>query len=110
LSRQQDLLEMMEMREGGRVRVCLRGELDLAGVPALTERLRGLRERRKTVLLDLDELSFIDASGLRALLRAAEGAADEGLPFTVTPGSRAVRRLLGLVGVDGQLPLDGGAT
>jgi anti-anti-sigma factor len=110
LSRQQDLLEMMEMREDGRLRLCLRGELDLAGVPTLTERLQGLRERRETVLIDLEELSFVDASGLRALLLALERAADDGLSFTVTPGSPAVRRLIGLVGVDGQLPLDGGTT
>jgi anti-sigma B factor antagonist len=96
--------------EHDRVRVRLLGELDLASVPTVTSRLRGLRERRETVLLDLDELAFIDVSGLRALLAAAHGSADEGLPFTVTRGSDAVRRLLALVGIDGQLPLDGSAT
>jgi anti-anti-sigma factor len=107
LSRQQSLLEVIEVREDARVRVRLRGEFDLAGAPTVTERLRSLRERRETVLVDLDELEFIDMSGLRALLLAAEGAAGEGLRFTVTRGSDAVRRLLSLVGVDGHLPVDG---
>lgn len=106
MSRDQNVLEVIEVREDGRVRVCLRGELDLAGAPTVTERLRGLRERRETVLLDLDELAFIDASGLRALLMAAEGAADAEVSFTVTRGSPAVRQLLALVGVDGRLPQD----
>jgi anti-anti-sigma factor len=110
LSGQQSLLDVIEVREDGRVRVRLRGELDLAGAPTVTERLRGIRERREAVLLDLDELAFIDASGLRALLLAADAAASEGLAFTVTRGSRAVRLLVALVGVDGQLPLDGTAT
>ena len=110
MSRERYSLEVMEVREEGRVRVRLLGELDLSGVPTVTSRLRGLRERRETVVLDLDELGFIDVSGLRALLVAADGALGEGLPFTVTRGSDAVRRLLALVGVDGQLPLDGSAT
>lgn len=86
--------------------MCLRGELDLAGVPTVTERLRDLRGRRERVLLDLDALAFIDAQGLRALLSAAGDAAGDGLLLTVTRGSPAVRRLVALVGVDGQLPLD----
>ena len=85
------MLEVIEVREDARVRVRLRGEFDLAGAPTVTERLRSLRERREAVLVDLDELDFIDMSGLRALLLAAEGAAGEGLRFTVTQGSDAVR-------------------
>ena len=107
MRREQSLLEVIEVRDDGRVRVRLRGELDLAGAPAVTERLQGLRERREAVLVDLDELEFIDMSGLRALVLAADGAADEGLTLTVTRGSPAVRRLLELVRTDGQLPLDG---
>ena len=101
------MLEVIEVREDARVRVRLRGEFDLAGAPMVTERLRSLRERRDTVLVDLDELEFIDMSGLRALPLAAEDAAGEGLRSTVTRGSDAVRRLLSLVGVDEHLPVDG---
>jgi anti-anti-sigma factor len=110
LSSEQSLLDVIAVNEDGRVRVRLRGELDLAGAPTLTERLRSLRERRETVLLDLDELEFIDMSGLRVVLVAAEDAASDGWALTVTRGSPAVRRLLALVNVDGQLPLDGSAT
>jgi anti-anti-sigma factor len=109
LSRQQPL-EVIEVREGDRVRVRLRGELDLAGVPKLTECLQRLSERREYVLLDLDELAFIDMSGLRVVLTAAESAARDGWAFTVTRGSAPVRRLMALVRLDGQLPVDGSSS
>jgi anti-sigma B factor antagonist len=107
LSRENLLLEVIEVRDAGRVRVRLRGELDLASAPRLTECLRRLSERREQVLLDLDELTFIDMSGLRTLLTAAEDASRDGWAFTVTRGSAPVRRLIALVQLDGQLPVDG---
>jgi anti-anti-sigma factor len=107
LSDEHSLLEIIEVRDAGRVRVRLRGELDLAGAPTVSDRLRRLRERGEPVLLDLDELTFIDMSGLRVLLAAAEEASRDGWSLAVTRGSTQVRRLIGLVPLEGQLPLDG---
>lgn len=95
------------MPEAGNVRLRLRGELDLASAPTVSESLRRLRERREAVLLDLDELEFIDMSGLRMVLAAAEEASRDGWSFAVTTGSAPVRRLLSLVRLDRPLPLDG---
>ena len=103
-------LEIIEVLDAGRIRVRLRGELDLASGPTLGEVLRGLRERRASVLLDLDELSFIDMSGLRVVLAAAEQASRDGGGFAVTRGSSQVRRLIELVQPDGDLPLDGSSS
>jgi anti-anti-sigma factor len=100
-------LEVVEMRDAGRIRVQLRGELDLATAPLLTERLGRLRERRERVLLDLDQLAFIDMSGLRAVLAAVENASSDGWALALTSGSAQVRRLITLVGLDGRLPIDG---
>ncbi len=98
------------MRDAGRVRVQLHGELDLASAPTLAERLRQLRDRREHVLLDLDELAFIDMSGLRVVLWAAEEASRDGWALGVTRGSAPVRRLTELVRLDGQRPLDASST
>jgi anti-anti-sigma factor len=108
LSGDKTTLEVIEVRDAGRVRVCLRGELDLAGVPTVTECLRRLSERGEHVLLDLDELAFIDMSGLRVVLTAAESASRDGWAFAITRGSEPVRRLIALVELDGRLPVDGG--
>jgi anti-anti-sigma factor len=58
-------------------------------------------------VLDLDELEFIDMSGLRVVLAASDEASKDGWSFAVTRGSAQVRRLIGLVRFDRQLPVDG---
>jgi anti-anti-sigma factor len=103
----EQLLEMTEVPDAGRIRLRLCGELDLASAPAVTERLRALSERREQVLLDVDELTFIDMSGMRMMVMAAEDAARDGWSLAITRGSGPVRRLIELVQLDGQLPLDG---
>jgi anti-anti-sigma factor len=50
------------------------------------------------VVVDLRELSFIDANGLAVLIRAQAHAPRSGLRLEVMPGDR-VRRLLVLCGV-----------
>jgi anti-anti-sigma factor len=98
--------EVTELPETARVRVQLRGELDLATADVVADRLRRLRERRAVVLLDLDELAFIDAAGLRVVVAAAQDAAKDGWVFTVTRGSAPVRRLFELLDIDRLLPFD----
>jgi anti-anti-sigma factor len=90
--------------EPGRTRVCLSGQFDLSGVPFVSDRLRRLGERGEAVLLDLDALEFIDMSGLRVVLAAADEASRDGWEFAVTRGSPVVRRLAALLWPDGRLP------
>jgi anti-anti-sigma factor len=104
VSTEPQILEMIEVRKDGRVRVRLRGELDLSTVDAVAQRLNALGAQHDAVLLDLDELDFIDASGIRLVLSAANDARNDGWAFGVTRGSRPVRRLFALLGIDEQLP------
>jgi anti-anti-sigma factor len=106
LSSHPPVLELFEVRYAGRVRVRLRGELDLATAPLVAGRLKDLGARGEAVLLDLDELAFMDASGIRLVLTAARAAASDGWAFAVTPGSDAVRRLFEVVGLDVELPIE----
>jgi anti-anti-sigma factor len=67
----------------------LHGELDMAAVPLLEQEWRRVEERGKQVVaLDLAGLTFIDASGLDALLC--------GLPLVGASGS--VRKVFDLTG------------
>jgi anti-anti-sigma factor len=90
--------------KGGEV-LCLhlRGELDIASVPALEERLTDLRVQAsgQTIRLDLAELEFIDSTGLHALIRAMNDASANGWRLQIDREmSPQVERVLRLVGIE----------
>ena len=66
-------------RHGRRTTVAVRGELDVATAPALERVLVDHARRGGPVVLDLRELSFIDASGLGLLLRTNAHARRDGM-------------------------------
>ena len=84
--------------------VALTGELDLPNAPLLD---RALEQPQvvgaPSLVLDLQELRFIDASGLRAILRAQRLADRRGQSFAVTEGSGQVQRLLSITHANEQL-------
>jgi two-component system OmpR family sensor kinase len=98
-----------EGRRNGVVVLRLRGDLDLASADAVAERLDALSAAGEPVLLDLDNLAFMDSSGLRVVLQAAETSRTSGWRFTLTPGSQQVRNLFASAGVTDRLPIEPGA-
>jgi anti-sigma B factor antagonist len=77
----------------------LRGELDLASAPALERELDGLADRR-SVLVDMRGLEFIDSTGLRVLVKAHQQASESNREFAVVSSDEGqVRRLLDLTGL-----------
>jgi anti-sigma B factor antagonist len=97
-----DLLQITSKRTGTTVRVIAAGEIDLATVSML-RRYTGfyLADHAEIVVLDLSAVSFIDSSGLHALLQAAEHHGDR---LRIIP-SRACLRLLDIAGLRDLLPL-----
>jgi anti-anti-sigma factor len=86
--------------EGGAVRLTLRGELDLATAARLEQ---ALAQSGEDVLLDLRGLTFMDSTGVRVLLEAAE-AGPAGLRI-VLPASGDVRVTIEETGIAPLLPL-----
>lgn len=84
----------------GQWRLRLKGELDLAEFEAFNA---ALSERqfngRSCVLLDLRELTFMDCSGLRAILLAIERAETGGGELKLIRGPRQVHRVFEVTGV-----------
>jgi len=99
-----DIFEMTEREDGGTVVVALKGELDLATVEQVQQRLAQLRDERRAVLLDLDRLTFMDSTGIRLLLSACEDAESRAWTFRVTRGSERVQQVLSAAGVSERLP------
>jgi len=83
--------EVAVSNDGGAVVLHLRGELDLVSEPALTSEIGQAADR--PVRIELEELAFMDSTGLRTLLSAAR----EVEPLTLRgPLQAPVQRLLEL--------------
>jgi anti-sigma B factor antagonist len=95
--------------ETGVLCLSLIGELDLAVADDLATRLRQLDEQGLEVRLDLTQLEFIDSTGVRELMCALDSSRRDGSRLTVgTDMTRAVRRVVEIVGVDSYFRPDGG--
>ena len=94
-----------ERRLGESVVLTLHGELDLVSAETVGARLAELRAGGVPVLLDLDELDFMDSSGLRMVLNAAEASDAGGWEFTITHGPDQVQRLFESTMVTDRLPI-----
>jgi anti-anti-sigma factor len=95
-------LNMTEKSESGRTRLILTGELDLNTVRGFEEQLGVLRAKKRRVRLDLSKLDFIDAAGLRAVLRAKRDRRGGLSSLEVDPKlSPQVNRLVALLGCPG---------
>jgi anti-anti-sigma factor len=95
---------MFEMRErpdvDGSLRLTLLGELDLPVAETLSARLEELKVAGRPVRLDLSEVTFIDSSGLQALIVALTGARWTGWQLEVAPEvSPIVARAAEIVGI-----------
>lgn len=84
----------------GITRVTLNGELDLAAAPRLDEALSEAARGSVAVILDLSELTFMDSSGLHAIVTARARLAEAACRLVLFRGRRQVRRMFELTGVD----------
>jgi anti-anti-sigma factor len=90
-------------RPNGSVLLTIAGELDIATVPVVRERLTALIDAgARRVVVDLREVSFMDSTGLAAFIHAKMRLGDEGqLTLVMAPDSyaRLIFEVAGLVGV-----------
>jgi anti-anti-sigma factor len=85
--------------------VQLGGEVDMATTPELDNAVTDVGASDvRTVIVDLRNVTFMDASGLRSLLAANAACCERGQELRIIPGSR-VQRLLEVTGSEPDLPL-----
>jgi anti-anti-sigma factor len=79
----------------GVVRVCVVGEVDLCTAPLLEEALVRELDAATDLVLDLSEVSFLDSSGLHAIVSAARSArASGGMLIVDSPLPAQARRVI----------------
>ena len=89
--------------EAGDARIRVRGEIDLATVPALSAALEAAEAGdAPQIVLDLTDVSFIDSSGIAVLLRADARSRRDGARLRLAT-SPAVDRVIDLCGLRGKL-------
>ena len=81
------------------------GELDLATSPQLRQTLRKALQVVRLVVLDLRDLSFIDASGIHVILDVAGEARRDGDQLLIVRGPAQIDRLLTLTAVGRHVPI-----
>jgi anti-anti-sigma factor len=85
----------------GVVRLQARGELDLSTTPLLERALAAVEGLQPaTIVLDFQDLAFIDSTGLHALLRAHQRATESGRLLVVINGTEGVRKVFELTGTE----------
>jgi anti-anti-sigma factor len=100
--------EVHPQREAVQIRPV--GELDIATVPAVEDRLSELQAVGfKQLTLDLRAVPFLDSTGLRLILEWDARSRADGIAFSVVPGPPAVQRLFDLTGTTGRIAFTDGA-
>lgn len=84
--------------DDGGVTLILEGELDLASAPSLIHCLTELDPSWRDVVVDMAGVSFVDSSGLAALVRAATHG--DGRTIRVCSPRPAVRRVLEITALE----------
>ncbi len=85
---------------GDHATVSVRGDLDLATAPILLRELLAVLAQPVTaVSVDLGNVTFLDSSGIAALITARQAVADRGVAFALDAIPINVRRVLAVAGV-----------
>lgn len=83
---------------GGQVRVSLAGEIDMSSVGTLAHTLAALPRAAPSLVVDLADVTFLDSTGIAALVIAQRRAVAAGQTFTVVNAQGGVRRVLDITG------------
>jgi anti-anti-sigma factor len=84
-------LTLDTQQEGETAVIALTGELDLGGAAAFERAVALLAE--DSIVVDLRGLEFMDSSGLRAIVTAAQRVQGSGRRFALIPGAAQVMRV-----------------
>jgi anti-anti-sigma factor len=103
----QEQLSIATRVDEGVARVQLAGELDVNTAPLVADQLtRLVAEGVTSVVVDVANLTFVDSTGLRAILAGREKLQAEGASLVLEGASGVVERVLDMTGLRGLLASD----
>lgn len=76
------------------------GEIDLATAPSVEAALESW-DGSRGLCIDLSKVTFVDSTGLRSLITAAEAASERNVPFCIVAPEGPVTKLLDVSGLTG---------
>lgn len=82
------------------------GEIDMLTAPSLRAVLETACEGSRHTVVDMAGVEFMGSAGITALLGAADRARDCGGRLTLQNPARIVRRVMDIVSIEGQLPIE----
>jgi anti-sigma B factor antagonist len=98
----------IERRDDGRgVVLVLSGELDTISAPELASSLEEvLAQPHARVMLDLNDLSFVDSAGVSVLIKAKQSAETRGRTLVLRRPTEQLERVFALVGLANWLAVE----
>jgi len=102
-----DTLTLEVRHEQDYLIVTAAGEIDISTVPRLRDCLFELAAAGRPLVTDLDQISFIDSSGLAVLVGTAKRATACGGSLHAVCSRPKIRQLFRLTGLDCLIPLAG---
>jgi anti-anti-sigma factor len=98
-------LQIQSELEGGRARLTLAGELDIATVPRFEDAVEAmLAQEPRELVVDLRPLAFLDSSGLRQFILLADRAAEEGWSLSLVRPTGPVLTIFQITRAEENLP------
>ena len=95
-----ETLSIDRAREGDRLVLRLRGELDMSTAAVAIDAATAAVSEAASVVVDLRGLTFIDSSGLNALVRIRRLTREpDGPPVALRAPSDAIRKVLDITGL-----------
>jgi anti-anti-sigma factor len=99
-----ELLRIEAKQEGSKAIIVLVGEFDITGTEQFWAHVNEAVEARPvSVTIEVGGLTFVDSSGLAAMVRAHEAATEAGVGFRVSEPSPALCRLVEIFGLESLL-------
>jgi anti-sigma B factor antagonist len=90
---------------GDRTVVVVAGEIDLESADQLRNyALEAAREHGGTVVLDLGRVTFLDSTGLKALIAIQRGCRADGCEVALAAANRPVTKVLDITGLADAFP------